>query len=230
MPLTRAMVAPRHPPISKLNLALLAGGRSTRMGSDKFLLEYPDGTPVYLNRLRMLQEAFPKADRICIVLRDSSRAEHVRIPPEMGVHVLFVAPTVGAAHVAGPAAGLHTLYCFDPASHWLVIPCDYPLLRGEDLTDLYHHYRDPVTCFANSQRSTEPIVAIWSPGALAHLTVTAVENRSGLSNLMLRLGGHTIPPRYDHCLFNTNTREEWDDALLLLKAMQQTSLPNSSQD
>jgi molybdopterin-guanine dinucleotide biosynthesis protein A len=216
--------------ISYVNIALLAGGESSRMGSPKFLLAHSDGTPVYLNRLRMLREAFPEAQRICLVLRDRFQEQHISIPADVDVQVLLVAATTGQARLSGPAAGLHAAYCFDPTSHWLVVPCDYPLLGSEELRGLYERYQHPITCFENSQGSAEPLVAIWSPEALANLAAEDIGDRAGLSDLVSQLRGLKISPQYDHSLFNTNTKEEWDDALLLLKHMHNASATDASQD
>lgn len=224
------MAISRHSSISRLSLALLAGGESTRMGSPKFLLTHSDGTPVYLNRLKMLRKAFPEAQSVCLILRDHSQEQCIRLPTDIDVHVVLVAATIGQARLIGPAAGLHAAYHFDPTSHWLVVPCDYPLLDGDELRVLHEQYRHPVTCFENGQQSEEPLVAIWSPDALAHLTKDVIKDKASLSHLMERLRGSKVSPKYDHSFFNTNTREEWDNALLLLMAMGDPALPSPSQD
>jgi molybdopterin-guanine dinucleotide biosynthesis protein A len=78
----------------------------------------------------------------------------------MGVQVLLVDATLGQTHLSGPAVGPHVAYHSDPTSHWLVMPCDYPLLYADELRGLYEQYRHPVTRFKNGQGSLEPPVAI----------------------------------------------------------------------
>ncbi|KAF2810687.1 uncharacterized protein BDZ99DRAFT_347971, partial [Mytilinidion resinicola] len=148
---------------------LLAGGDSTRMGSPKHLLPDADGTPFYLGRLKMLRQSFPEAQHLCLLLRDDSQRPSICIPPDMDVHVLSVDASGRASRQRGPALTIFAAFSFDQRCCWLVIPCDYPFLAAPELRHLRAQYRDPVTCFKNSQGLTEPLVAMWSPKALSHL-------------------------------------------------------------
>ncbi|SPQ25720.1 b18cd0c0-f4ad-4005-8551-9f0e2e92d569 [Thermothielavioides terrestris] len=51
---------------------LLAGGKSTRMGSPKHLLPMPDGRPLYQHQLDLLARACPDAPTIYISLAQDS--------------------------------------------------------------------------------------------------------------------------------------------------------------
>ncbi|PVH93455.1 nucleotide-diphospho-sugar transferase [Periconia macrospinosa] len=199
-----------------LSIALLAAGDSVRMGSPKHLLPDADGTPVYLSRLTVLRQTFPDARNLCLLLRDSSQCSSTPIPPELGARILCVDASTPESRPRGPAVTFLAAYSSNPTSHWLFVPCDYPLLTAPELTHLCNEYRDPVTCFENAQGITEPLVGIWSPLALSHIAANAMSTRQHLMELVDRLEGNKIPPLYDHSLFNANTREDWEDAVQLL--------------
>lgn len=203
-------------PISGFSIALLAAGDSVRMGSPKHLLPDADGTPVYLSRLMMLRQLFPDVQDICLLLRDSSQCALTPIPPGLGVQTLCVDASTQAMRQRGPATTILAAFALNPKSHWLFVPCDYPLLTAPELKHLLQQYRDPVTCFENAQGVTEPLVAIWSPMAISRIATDAALTREHLSGLVDRLAGTKIPSLYDHSLFNANTREDWDDATHLL--------------
>lgn len=73
----------------------------------------------------------------------------------------------------GPMGGLMAAFTRDPDSAFLVIACDYPLLREEDIRWLVAQ-RDPerqVTAVSLEVGKGEPLLAIWEPRAfpvLAH--------------------------------------------------------------
>lgn len=201
---------------SHLSIALLAAGDSDRMGSPKHLLPGADGTPAYLSRLMMLRQVFPTVQDLCLLLRDGSQCASTPIPSGLGARILCVDASAQASRQRGPATTILAAYGLNPRSHWLFIPCDYPLLTAPELRHLFHQYRDPVTCFENAQRIAEPLLGIWSPMAIAHIAAEALYTREHLAELVDRLEGMRIPPLYDHSLFNANTREDWDDAIHLL--------------
>lgn len=213
---------------SSLSVALLAGGDSIRMGSPKHLLADADGTPVYLSRLTMLRQAFPEAQNLCLLLRDSAQCLSTPIPPELGAYILCVNASAQDSFQRGPATTILAAFSSKPSSNWLFVPCDYPLLTALELRHLCDQYRDPVTCFENAQGSTEPLVAIWSPAALSHVATDALSTQDHLAELVDRLGGLKISPLYDHSLFNANTREDWEDAIQLLAQSRNTASAGKS--
>ncbi|KAJ0159753.1 hypothetical protein CTA2_9172, partial [Colletotrichum tanaceti] len=54
---------------------LLAGGKSTRMGTPKHLLRMPDGTPLYRRQLQLLRVIFPEPHTIYISLAQESETD-----------------------------------------------------------------------------------------------------------------------------------------------------------
>ncbi|KAF8857912.1 hypothetical protein BDZ45DRAFT_743918 [Acephala macrosclerotiorum] len=108
----------------------------------------------------------------------------------------------------------HTL---DPESKWLVLGFDYPLLPASALQQLILEYEDPVTCFVNREEFAEPLIGIWSPNALRKLGENVEVGRSGLGTVVKEVGGKMVRPLREGWIKGTNTREEWEEVLEILR-------------
>ena len=206
--------------IRRLNVVLVAAGRSSRMGYPKFLLPRPDGRPSYLETLEMLRIACPDARHVYLLLREPS-PQHGQLQNPRGLRMEFlyqsdldVDPATTAA--VGPGATLLSAFQQDPRAHWLVMPCDYPLMTAPEIRRLVAQYKDPVTCFENCRGSLEPLVAVWGPDALHHFAHLSSNGVFDMTRAIETLGGTRVRPSYDHSLFNANTREDWEHAMSLV--------------
>lgn len=212
---------------------ILAGGRSTRMGSPKHLLRMPDGRPLYQHQLEVLARSCPRTPVIYISLAQDSELddflrEHAtsqlndthRTPEQPDVRVVFDLEPNGTEESAGPASGLLAASAAQPDDTWLVVPCDSPFLDAELLERLRREYEPPVTCYRNGKGFCEPLVGIWSPEALARLAEKAKGGKVGPSFVVRELGGKQIglPAGAERPLADVNTKEEWEEALMLLDA------------
>ncbi|OHE99903.1 molybdenum cofactor biosynthesis protein C [Colletotrichum orchidophilum] len=140
---------------------LLAGGKSTRMGTPKHLLRMPDGTPLYQRQLQLLRNIFPEPQTIFISLAQESETDEflgellsqaattadqspgtedgntapAPAPPMIQVlrdhHPQNVDAKSSPTGGQGPAAGLLAAYRYDAWAYWVVLACDYPLVPAE---------------------------------------------------------------------------------------------------
>lgn len=140
----------------------------------------------------------PGAIQLRILYDDS--IEYMNIPLEQGV---------------GPAAGLLSAYKHDPQATWLVLACDFPLMTVNALKRLQDCYEHLVTCYKNELGYSEPLLAIWSPTALRALEGNVLRRRFGPSSVIQNLEGKLLvaSSRDNNFLFNTDTPEEWAEAL-----------------
>ncbi len=142
---------------------LLAGGRSTRMQTDKAALTY--------GALPQLVEAFDLlaryVDRAWISVQADQAGEKLRSGfPQI----------VDGALGRGPIAGIIAAQARHPDAAWLVVACDLPRLDGGTLADLKTR-RDPsrlATAFLGAVDGLpEPLCAIYEPASreaiLAHV-------------------------------------------------------------
>ncbi len=131
---------------------LLAGGRSSRMGSDKALLPAADGaTPLVADRLRLL------GDLGAAPVLLSGRRDTVYPVPR---HTNVVHDTLGE----GPAAGL--LAAFDslagaPPAHLLVLAVDMPAVDDAWFADLLAHAAPGLGAVAELDGRLEPLAAVY---------------------------------------------------------------------
>ena len=173
------MTAPADAPISGV---VLAGGLSTRFGSDKAAAEI-GGVSLLERAVRLLESVLDdvwvsvRPDQASDALRSRYRCLPDRHPGQ------------------GPAAGLEAAHAAAPGSAWLALACDQPSLGGADLERLVAE-RDPkaaATAFSDPVTGVlQPLCAIYEPATLAGLAKeTAAGNgpspRGYLENRPLKL-------------------------------------------
>lgn len=219
-----------------LKSLLLAGGRSSRMGKRKELLCLHDNEPIYMHLISILQTANPETDAIYMSLRDRAAVEDICTNPaisKLSGDVLVLDrsyPTRKSTLTVriiydydedkhkdrtdiGPAAGLLAAHRQDPTATWLVSACDYPLLTPAALWQLRHEASGELTCFQNSDGFYEPLLGIWTPGALQDLYRNVQKGILGPRAVVEQLQVRPIRPHDDRWLFNANTPEEWRRAV-----------------
>lgn len=210
-----------------LQVLILAGGFSSRMGSPKHLLALPDG-PLYLHLTRIVRRALPETTVVYIsiasrsVLDDPLRNGTVSVSSLSSKDGLGCSlPTVetimdAEEHDIGPAAGLLAAHHFRPAATWLVMACDYPLLQAAAIRQLIDSYEPPATCFQNMDGFSEPLLGIWDPQALRKLDENVKMGRLGPSYTLKSLDTKLLKPIQEEWLTNVNTREDWEAAKMNL--------------
>lgn len=202
----------------KISGLLLAGGHSSRMGKPKHLLKLKDDRIVYEHLLDVLRAALPKDSALFVSLRSESASGEMSIvssSPSTSFKIIYDAQEQGLD--IGPAAGLLAAHHEDSTSLWLVLACDYPLMKPEELARLLSSYAAPVTCMRNHDGFLEPLVAVWSPEALARLADSVAKGRTGPNRVIKELNGSSIAPINEQNLLNTNTPDDWQQALDILK-------------
>ena len=188
---------------------VLTGGRSSRMGADKALLEF-DGQPLLDRAVRALAAVIPE---IYVSLRAAQSGDPVRS-----------AYTVIADEIdsIGPAAGILAAHRKEPGSAWLVVACDMPLL-DERCLRLLKDGRAPgkdATCLvADAQSAPEPLCAIYEPSTLDRFQA-AVDAGGNTSPRAWLAGADThciVVPNRD-VLRGVNTTAEFGELVAMVDA------------
>ncbi|MEM6772521.1 MAG: NTP transferase domain-containing protein, partial [Bacteroidota bacterium] len=156
LPLLAAAVAESIPPIQAL---ILAGGKSSRMGTDKGQLRYHDET-TEVQRMVALCQALGLPTFLSVA--------NAAALPESTAEGYFTDRFLGL----GPLGAICTAQLNAPDAAWLVLPCDLPLFNATTLQALIAA-RNPgkvaTAIKASDKPFPEPLAAIYEPRAYPRL-------------------------------------------------------------
>ena len=170
---------------------LLEGGRSSRMGKDKASLILRDELSQHERGLQLL-------GTVCDAAFTSSREASIGAITDIREN-------------AGPLAGLEAALAEDPASPWLLLACDLPLMETCVLETLRAAYDETPLAFRNrSDGRAEPLCAIYPPDCRRPLQEWLDAGkfcaRHFLESLSPRL--LDLPEGHPFALDNANTPED----------------------
>jgi molybdopterin-guanine dinucleotide biosynthesis protein A len=195
-------------PVPPLQGLVLAGGQSSRMGSDKASLSIA-GNTLLERAVAALSEHLPA---VYVSITDAQAVEPGRAQFKLIKDEL---------HAIGPAAGILSAHLQDPEAAWLVVACDMPLLDSALIGELIAG-RDPrsdATAWLPEQATTpEPLCAIYEPATLAAFLnkVQAGSNPSPRAWL-LAAKPRLLPLTRAGMLDGANTREEFKSLTVRLE-------------
>lgn len=177
---------------------VLAGGRSSRMGSDKAAIRY--GKQTQLQLAVELVRQFAQETFVSV------RPDQVSDPLRQGF-----AQIVDSGDVEGPAAGIRAAQLARPDAAWLVVACDLPRLTTATVGHLIAH-RDPsrvATAFRSSHDGLpEPLCAIYEPAAGAALQAFLATGRNCPRKFLINSDTLLLTQPDPEALDNVNTPDE----------------------
>ncbi len=185
-----------------IEVLLLLGGKSRRMGQDKAQLEFR-GKTLLENTIEAV-EACQLPITLSIAHDDQRDYSH---------------PTLRDAEGGqGPLAALAQAFTEKPETHWLVLACDLPLLDSSTLSHLLSE-ADPsviVTSYASRHDGRpEPLCSLYSPAAAEPLRNALAEDRRCLRHFIESLTPQLLPLPSPLALDNANRPEHLTELLLL---------------
>ena len=182
---------------------VLAGGRSTRMGTDKGLLSY---------------HGKPQREYLYDQMRPLCREVYLSIRPEQQESI-----PRGFACIAdenkyrGPLNGLLSAHHAFPDAAWLVVACDLPLIDQEVLAYLVARRNPKAMATAFATRKTglpEPLAAIWEPHGLKAAEIHLQTSQSSCPRkFLLNTETTLVVPEDDLWVANANEPEEYEALL-----------------
>lgn len=184
---------------------ILAGGQSTRMGSDKGKLEYY-GMP-------QRKHLFDLASNYCDKVFYSIRKDQTEEFQDMSY-------IVDENNYRGPLNGILSAHSKFPDVGWLVLACDLPLFDTKNLKALITKRDDTRTATAFATKKSklpEPLVAIWEPQGLeaAKQFMDKVQS-SCPRKFLIESDVKLVHPTRDEILYNANSLTEYMEAKKLL--------------
>ena len=181
-----------HPPLRGI---VLAGGQSSRMGTDKSRLQF-HGTEQYKHALGLLEP-------LCTSVHLSSASPDA-YPDAANV---LVDRVVGL----GPFGALLTAFMHDPNAAWLVLAVDLPLVDSAMLEELIAARRPNhmATAFVNPETGfPDPLCTIWEPKSYQRLLLALGDGVSCPRKVLINGNSWLIHPKQPEKLANANTPDD----------------------
>jgi molybdenum cofactor guanylyltransferase len=178
-----------------VNCLILIGGKSSRMGTDKSLLNY-HGKP-------QREYLFNLAQKFCKEVCFSCREEQK-----------FSEKTVIDKYAElGPISGILSAFAHDKNTAWLVLACDMPLINEKAFEILIKHRnieKVATTFFNNENNAPDPLFTIYEPKA-ADLLLEYIKSGNKSPKMFLQNADiQLIKSEKNDFLKNINTKEEFD--------------------
>ncbi len=192
-------------PAHTLSAAILAGGRSSRMGRNKALLQLNGRTLIE----HVVQAARSVTDNVFLVTNQPDEFAFLQLPmyPDIISNL-------------GPIGGILTALHHCETRHCLILACDLPFITPDALTALVHrtgaHNRAVVL---DVGRGPEPLCGIYPAAALAEVQARIDSGELKLQTLLDRLDVEVIEWHQDRerVLFNVNTPDDFKAAEALMR-------------
>jgi molybdopterin-guanine dinucleotide biosynthesis protein A len=187
---------------------VLSGGKSTRMGKDKGVIQYhnlPQREHIY----NLLSQV---CDKTFLSIRKEQTSEISK----------DIASIVDKDEFKGPFNGLISAHKAYPKVAWLVLACDLPLIDLNAINQLMaaRDKEKNATAFATRKSGLpEPLAAIWEPQGLTNSIdylgqATSSCPRKFLINSAVKL----VFPEDDTVLMNANSEEDYREVLSKLES------------
>ena len=185
--------------IHKSNITgiILAGGKSSRMGTDKGLLIFKQ-KPFIKHIIDAMQ---PLVNNIVIV---SDYIEH---------DAFGMTRIEDTIKNAGPLAGLYSGLKYSKTDYNLIVSCDVPLITSTVLNKLIKNYEEDYDVIQlKSQQKTMPLTALYNKTCqqtIKHL-LDKGERRMRFAVSQLKTKTIMLDDNLSSTLININTKEEFD--------------------
>lgn len=191
---------------TKLKGLVLAGGKSTRMGHDKSVIEwYGKEQRYYMADLLA---------KFCDEVYISCREEQAH---EIDSKYNTITDKVAGK---GPIVGIQSALEVDANAAWLVVACDLPLIDEATLAYLIEH-RDAgkvaTTYKSPHDGLPEPLITIWEPKSKEALTSFKEQGYNCPRKVLINSDTKIIEPQNAKALINTNTPEEAEQVKNILQ-------------
>jgi len=142
-----------------LSAIVAAGGRSSRMGTDKALLRYHDSNQL-VHTAELLK---PFCSEVLISCRNDQAKQYA----EFGIPIL-----TDSYLDIGPLGGLLSAQKHNPDSAWIMLACDLPFLDGvtvQQLIDERNPFRFATALCSPESGRPEPMAACYEPKSRTRL-------------------------------------------------------------
>lgn len=177
-----------------MNGLILIGGKSSRMGTDKSLLNYHGKS--------QREYLFDLVRKYCTEVYFSCRAEQQ-----------FSENTIIDKYELGPMGGILSAFEHNENTAWLVVACDMPLIDENSFEVLINHRNNSkvATAFLNPETNApDPLFTIYEPKTFQLLTQYVEVGNKSPKVFLQNNDTEIIVSANLSFLTNVNTKEEFD--------------------
>ncbi len=179
---------------------VLAGGKSSRMGKDKTIMEF-HGKAQREFLLDLL-------DKHCVESFISCREEQLDELPD---HLNGIADKFSGL---GPYGAILSAFQQDPNAAWIVLASDLPLFDQfalDELVNARNHHKVATSFRSPSLGFPEPLVSLWEPRAYFHLLRFLGLGHSCPRKVLINTDCKVIEASRAEVLMNMNTPEDFNE-------------------
>jgi len=194
-PLIKQSILARTPLLKGL---ILAGGESSRMGTDKSVMDY-HGVP---QRDRVVELIAPHCCELYLSCK--TKPENCDLP--------VIEDSISGL---GPMSGILSAFRTDPNAAWLVVACDLPHLDAASIDELVQaRCRNRAgTAFQNPESGfVEPLITIWEPRMYPELLLFMSQGVNCPRRALMQADVRIIEPSNPWALRNVNSTIEAEQA------------------
>lgn len=176
---------------------VLAGGKSTRMGKDKGLIDY-HGIPQREYAAQLLKDVCEKVFISCRADQLDEIESDFDLLPDSFIGL-------------GPYGAILSAFRHNPNAAWLVVACDIPLVDKATIQHLVSNrspqhvataFKSPVSDFP------EPLITIWEPKSYATLFHFLSIGYSCPRKALINSDTHILEVKNQDALLNVNSPED----------------------
>ena len=181
-----------------LKALILLGGKSSRMGEEKGLIQYHEKS---------------QAEHLVSLLEEMGLEVFLSVREEQKENYSFINRRFVADQLqgAGPLGGIASAMRTFPQTAFLVVACDLPNLQKEQLEFLLKN-RNPkefATCYESTlDGGPEPLCSIYEPKSFSALMKVWVNGKSCPRKMLFNRTVEILPIQDSNFLVNANTPEE----------------------
>ncbi|TRX21700.1 molybdenum cofactor guanylyltransferase [Flavobacterium franklandianum] len=191
--------------IKHINAYILAGGKSSRMGTDKGLLLF-EGKPMIQYVMEQMQPIF---DKIVIV---SNNLEYEKF----GLEVI---PDLIKA--IGPAGGIYTALNHSDCQLNFMVSCDMPFVTAAAIEFILKNAQENQIVLLENQGKIEPLFGIYSKECEEIWLQLIGQEKVKLQDMVLHFRLKTIPVENNEIFAatffkNINTKEDFNNVSKLI--------------
>ena len=178
---------------------VICGGESTRMGTDKGMLNY-HGKP---QRYHVHDLLTPLCSKVFLCCNKNQTDSF-----QTGYQVLTDLPEF---ENTGPIAAILTAFNAYPGHNFLVAGCDYPFLQESDLKNFLSHIKENsvAAAFYNKQGKYEPLLAYYSCKAGPLLQAHFKNKEYALQHFLKKIKAEKFEPDDPKVMNSIDTPEEY---------------------